>query len=104
MSNRAIENVVERVRSLLRPTNEHSDGELLSRFIRSRDEDAFRLLAERHAGMVLSVCRRVLNDPQDAEDACQATLLILASILGSLRLTATGVKLYELAQRTKEKP
>ena len=57
-----------------------TDGQLLERF-RTRDgevaELAFAALLERHGPMVLRVCRRVLNDPHDAQDAFQATFLVL---------------------------
>jgi RNA polymerase sigma factor (sigma-70 family) len=55
-----------------------SDAALLDRFVRQRDEDAFAALVARHGPMVLGVCRRVLRDGHHAEDAFQATFLILA--------------------------
>jgi RNA polymerase sigma factor (sigma-70 family) len=55
-----------------------SDGRLLERFVVHRDEAAFEALLRRHGAMVWSICRRLLRDHHDAEDAFQATLLVLA--------------------------
>src|SRR5689334_19038154 len=54
-----------------------TDRDLLHRFARDGDEAAFTALVRRHAAMVTGTCRRVLGDPGAADDAGQATFLLL---------------------------
>ena len=62
-----------------------SEGELLERFVRGNDEAAFEVLMARHGPMVLGVCRQLLRDPNDVDDAFQATFLVLVRKAGTLR-------------------
>src|SRR5260370_12631152 len=61
-----------------------TDGQLLGCYVEHRDETAFAALVRRHGPMVWRVCRRVLTHHQDAEDALQATFLVLGRRAGSL--------------------
>ena len=63
-----------------------SDGELLAQVAAHRDEAAFELLVWRHHRLVLSVCRKTLRDSHLADDAFQATFLILARKAGTISL------------------
>jgi RNA polymerase sigma factor (sigma-70 family) len=62
-----------------------SEGALLERYVVDRDEAAFAALVARHGPMVLGVCRRVLRDERDVEDAFQATFLVLVRRAGAIR-------------------
>src|SRR5216683_3001048 len=77
-----------------------ADRELVQRFVSARDEAAFAMLVRRHGKMVLRVCQRVLHHAHDAEDAFQATFLVLSRKAGSLRHPElVGNWLYGVAHR-----
>jgi RNA polymerase sigma factor (sigma-70 family) len=79
--------VLQHLRRLARTccTAGSADGQLLDRFTAHRDEAAIAALVQEHGPMVLNVCRSVLRHEQDAEDAFQATFLVLARKAASIR-------------------
>jgi RNA polymerase sigma factor (sigma-70 family) len=78
-----------------------TDGQLLERFLATRDEAAFGAIVRRHGPTVLGVCRRVLPGVQGAEDAFQATFLVLVHKAASVSAhEAIGSWLYSVAYRT----
>jgi RNA polymerase sigma factor (sigma-70 family) len=86
------------------PPEDVSDRALLDRFVRHRDDAAFESLVRRYGPLVLGVCRRVLGDGPDAEDAFQATFLVLVDRAGSLaRPELLGNWLYGVAYRVARK-
>src|SRR5436189_5966027 len=102
MSTEGLRDVVGRLRRAVSPDRGSglADAELLARWAAARDEAAFEALVWRHGPMVLGVCRRVLRDAHEAEDAFQATFLALARKAGSVgqRGTLAGW-LYRVAYR-----
>ena len=80
------------------------DRALLDRFLDEGDQAAFEALVSRHGPMVLGVCRRLLASPQDADDAFQATFLVLVRKAGRLRdADRLGPWLYGVASRVAAK-
>jgi RNA polymerase sigma factor (sigma-70 family) len=78
-----------------------TDGQLLGRFIERRDQAAVTALVRRHGPMVWGVCRRILRCRQDAEDAFQATFLVLVRKAGSVRRREMVANwLYGVAHQT----
>src|SRR5260370_662825 len=78
-----------------------TDGQLLETYVGSKEEAAFAALVHRHGPMVWGICRRVLRSHQDAEDAFQATFLVLvrkAASIASKELVANW--LYGVAHQT----
>src|SRR5262245_30254985 len=92
--------VLSFVRRAAPPSGGPDDSELLERFAASGDGAAFAELLRRHGPMVLALCRRLLGHLQDAEDAFQATFLVLASRPGAVRAAGSlAAWLHRVAQR-----
>jgi RNA polymerase sigma factor (sigma-70 family) len=87
--------------AVFRPTAGITDGQLLRRFVAEKDDAAFEALVRQHGPMVLGVCRRVLNDVHEAEDAFQATFLVLVRKAAAIgRRESVGSWLHGVAFRT----
>jgi RNA polymerase sigma factor (sigma-70 family) len=102
MNRPGVDKVLQHIRQLAssRQLAALPDHELLERYLGQGDEAAFAAVVQRHGPMVLGVCRRVLQDAQEAEDACQATFLVLVRRAGSIRRReALASWLYGVAYR-----
>ena len=96
-----LSNAVRQLRRIVQDAPGMPDADLLKRYVRLRDESAFEALVERHGPLVLSVCWRVLHKSHDAEDAFQATFLVLARKAKTLRSPEMIANwLYGVAYRT----
>jgi zinc protease len=100
MATGVLQAFIQRMRGaeVVRENASLSDGELLGCYLDGCDPEAFETLFYRHSSMVLGVCGRALGDTPDAEDAFQATFLVLARKAGSVRPRAlVGNWLYGVA-------
>jgi RNA polymerase sigma factor (sigma-70 family) len=86
MPTSSMNTVIQHLRETISVQDEDglTDAQLLERFIGHRDEAAFATLVRRHGSMVMGVCLRVIHNRQDAEDAFQATFLVLVRKAGSI--------------------
>jgi RNA polymerase sigma factor (sigma-70 family) len=103
MATSSINWLIQRLRhaALLREGAELTDGQLLEGFVRRREAAALEVLVQRHAPMVWGVCRRIAQNHHDAEDAFQATFLVLvrrAAAIMPRRMVANW--LYGVARQT----
>jgi RNA polymerase sigma factor (sigma-70 family) len=97
----AFNRVVRHLRGCAQADDGLADGELLECYRARRDEAAFATLVRRHGPMVLGVCRRILRNEADAEDAFQAVFLVLVRKAGSIRRAGmVGNWLYGVAHQT----
>src|SRR5215471_15359344 len=103
MSNSKASKFIQQLRRamLLQDGAGMTDGQLLDCFLTQRDDAAFAALVRRHGPMVWGVCRRVLDNHHDAEDAFQATFLVLVRKASSVEPREMVVNwLYGVAYQT----
>jgi RNA polymerase sigma factor (sigma-70 family) len=96
-----LNNVIPHLLADLKPAvGGMTDGEILARFLKCRDEEVLAALVRRHAGMVWGVCRRLLHNHHDAEDAFQATFLVLVRKAAAVPRQGVASWLYGVARQT----
>lgn len=102
MASGPMNQVVHQLRDMiLRDGVEPSDGQLLEHFVKDREAAALEALVRRHGSMVWGVCRRVLANHHDAEDAFQATFVVLVRKASSVKpRDMVGNWLYGVARQT----
>src|SRR5262249_35748993 len=102
MADRHIRSLIDHLRAIIGPSNADTltDAQLLERFISQRDEVAFELIVRRYGSLVMRVCRRILPARHDAEDAFQATFLVLVRKARSIgKRESVASWLYKVAYR-----
>jgi DNA-directed RNA polymerase specialized sigma24 family protein len=94
--------LIECLRTAVQPVRDQiTDGELLESFVQHRYPEALAELVHRHGSLVWGVCRRLLRQPQDAEDAFQATFLVLVRKAATIRQQERVAHwLYRVAYQT----
>jgi RNA polymerase sigma factor (sigma-70 family) len=103
MAGKALNKLLHGLRELAGEHEEAAltDGALLAAYVASRDQSAFADIVRRHGPMVLGVCRRILRNDADSEDAFQATFLVLVRKAGAIRQRQLlGNWLYGVAHNT----
>ncbi len=119
MATGPMSHVIEELRAdaLRRESDALSDAHLLERYLAGHEEAAFAALVRRHGPMIWGVCRRLLRDAHEAEDAFQATFLVLVQKAGAIRVrerlagwlygvayhTARRARIMALKRRSREK-
>src|SRR5262249_13146026 len=103
MTIRQMNRVIQHIRgtAVLPGAARASDGQLLDSFVREQDEAAFAAIVRRHGPMVWGVCRRILRNDHDTDDAFQATFLVLVRTAASVvPRELVGNWLYGVAYQT----